>query len=159
MYVNDVSVVVDKTTLTAPTAAFETVTTAATGIRNGGELYCWGNNDIGQVGDGTQTDRLVPTRVGTANDWTDIAAGEDHNCGIRNGGDLYCWGANSMGQLGNGTGVARRHLHRCSGRRNHGQLLAPPATAMWAGASGLTSFATRIAPAGLQTQPGGGVPA
>jgi alpha-tubulin suppressor-like RCC1 family protein len=74
-------------------------------IRNNGELYCWGENGDGALGDGTTTRRLVPTRVGTASDWISVDAGADHACGIRAGGNLYCWGDNSSGKLGDGTGV------------------------------------------------------
>jgi alpha-tubulin suppressor-like RCC1 family protein len=32
-------------------------------VRNGSEIRCWGLNDMGQLGDGTTTDRAVPTVV------------------------------------------------------------------------------------------------
>jgi len=37
--------------------------THACGITTGGVAYCWGLNDMGQLGDGTTADRLVPTLV------------------------------------------------------------------------------------------------
>ncbi len=71
-------------------------------------LYCWGQNNYGQLGDGTSgagTQKFVPTRVGLASDWSALAAGDYHTCGLRSGA-LYCWGYNDYGQLGDGTSGA-----------------------------------------------------
>ncbi len=73
------------------------------GIRAGGELYCWGLNGMGQLGDGTMTTRFTPTRVGAAGDWSQVSTGAFHTCGVRSGGALYCWGDNTHGQLGTGS--------------------------------------------------------
>ena len=32
-------------------------------LRRNGDLYCWGKNDLGQLGDGTTTNRTSPVRV------------------------------------------------------------------------------------------------
>ncbi|MGH8978306.1 MAG: RCC1 domain-containing protein, partial [Acidimicrobiia bacterium] len=81
----------------------------------GGALFCWGNNTTGQLGEGTTTTRLVPTRVGVTNDWMSVSSGGSgdisqvpnefpgHTCGIRGARALYCWGANGLGQLGIGS--------------------------------------------------------
>jgi alpha-tubulin suppressor-like RCC1 family protein len=42
--------------------------------RTTGSLWCWGSNSYGQLGDGTTTTRLTPTRIGTATTWTTLAA-------------------------------------------------------------------------------------
>ncbi len=72
-------------------------------IANSGQLYCWGDNDRGQLGDGTEQPRSTPTQVGTADDWIRISAGSWHSCGIRQDQSLRCWGANDDGQLGDGS--------------------------------------------------------
>ncbi|MBN2724194.1 MAG: hypothetical protein JXR95_09005 [Deltaproteobacteria bacterium] len=65
-----------------------------------GKIYCWGYNNIGQLGNGTTTDNFSPTEIaGSFSDWEKISAGWTHACGIRNG-QVYCWGNNSNGQLG-----------------------------------------------------------
>lgn len=68
--------------------------------RTSGELYCWGKNAYGQVGDGTTTLRNAPTRVGTATDWVRLGAGPEHTCASKVDGTLHCWGWNTFGQLG-----------------------------------------------------------
>ncbi|HRE90902.1 MAG TPA: hypothetical protein PK095_17395, partial [Myxococcota bacterium] len=72
----------------------------ACGISAGGDLYCWGNDDLGQLGTGPDREsRAVPTRVGDASDWHGLSTSDRHTCALR-GGDLYCWGYNSDSQLG-----------------------------------------------------------
>ena len=67
-------------------------------------LYCWGANHAGQLGDGTNTDRFVPTPVaiGSVND---VAAGADHTCALGSDDTVRCWGYNTDGQVGDGTTI------------------------------------------------------
>lgn len=69
----------------------------------GGDLYCWGRNADGQLGDGTTTLRSEPTRVAGSHAFREISAGEHFVCGVTTSGDAYCWGRNWAGQLGDGT--------------------------------------------------------
>jgi alpha-tubulin suppressor-like RCC1 family protein len=70
-------------------------------------LWCWGSNEWGQLGNGTNTTSDTPVQVGSASDWTDIASGYGHVCGLRGAGALYCWGLNGQGQLGTGNTTNR----------------------------------------------------
>jgi alpha-tubulin suppressor-like RCC1 family protein len=65
-----------------------------------GQLWCWGANNVGQLGDGTNAAHATPELVGSASDWTTVSAGYAQTCGIRAPGALYCWGSNARGQLG-----------------------------------------------------------
>lgn len=65
-------------------------------------LYCWGANASGQLGDGTDMVRRVPTKISTAGIWVSVAAGGAHTCAITTGKSLYCWGDNDHGQIGDG---------------------------------------------------------
>jgi alpha-tubulin suppressor-like RCC1 family protein len=77
------------------------------GIREG-ELYCWGDNFLGFLGDGTEMNTAKsPVRIGTATDWTAIALGQEDTCGIRSGA-LHCWGRNQSGLVGTGDKVGVR---------------------------------------------------
>lgn len=77
-------------------------------MTTGGALQCWGRNSHGQLGDGTTTDRLVPTGVlGLSAGMTAVAAGGLHTCALTISDGIRCWGNNSYGQLGDGTMVDR----------------------------------------------------
>jgi alpha-tubulin suppressor-like RCC1 family protein len=76
----------------------------------GDELYCWGNNSSGQLGDGTLVNRGLPTLVagsdGSGGKFSGaeieaIAAGGSHTC-VLAAGRVWCWGNNGQGQLGVG---------------------------------------------------------
>lgn len=73
-----------------------------------GAVECWGANDSGQLGDGTQTMRLAPVPVaGLPGGVEALTAGRFHTCALLTGGAVSCWGDNRFGQLGDGTGVDR----------------------------------------------------
>jgi alpha-tubulin suppressor-like RCC1 family protein len=72
------------------------------GLDSDGVAYCWGQNDRGQLGDGTTTTRLAPTKVSTTLQFSAIAAGASHTCAITLTGDPYCWGRNERGEAGAG---------------------------------------------------------
>ena len=71
-----------------------------------GNVWCWGDNSSGQLGDGTTVKRITPVYVRTADGHplaqvTKIVAGDSHTCALVNTA-VWCWGGNSVGQLGNG---------------------------------------------------------
>ncbi|MFH0752528.1 MAG: archaellin/type IV pilin N-terminal domain-containing protein [archaeon] len=72
-------------------------------LMQNGDTYCWGYNGNGQLGDGTTTQKNIPTKT-LMTAATQIAAGEDHTCATNSSG-MYCWGIGSFGQLGDGTTI------------------------------------------------------
>jgi len=75
-------------------------------LRASGNVSCWGNNGLGQLGDGTMTTRATPVDVSGIATATAIARGSNHSCALLADGTVACWGSNSYGQLGLGTGSA-----------------------------------------------------
>jgi alpha-tubulin suppressor-like RCC1 family protein len=70
-----------------------------------GEAYCWGRNHVGQLGDGTTTQRTEPVLVSGGFTYESFSVGTWHTCGVTAQGMLYCWGSNRDGELGDGTGA------------------------------------------------------
>jgi alpha-tubulin suppressor-like RCC1 family protein len=73
-----------------------------------GEVYCWGLNDSGQLGQGLSNapnpyDSVAPLRVPLASRVNQVAAGLDFTCVLDEFGDVYCFGNRAFGRLGNGT--------------------------------------------------------
>jgi len=71
-----------------------------------GGVQCWGNNEFGQLGDGTNKSSNVRVNVVGVQGGTNIVAGGNHTC-LLSGSDVWCWGQNSKGQLGDRTHTNR----------------------------------------------------
>jgi len=76
-------------------------------LTTSGQVWCWGANDRGEVGDGSLTDRLVPTRTQLPFVAVQISLGSSHGCARGTAGEPWCWGDNTDGELGDGTITAR----------------------------------------------------
>jgi alpha-tubulin suppressor-like RCC1 family protein len=76
----------------------------AVALKTSGQLWAWGANNCGQIGDGTTIDRCSPVReFCSATDWCQVSSGGSHTAAIKTSGELWTWGQSSQGQLGNGT--------------------------------------------------------
>jgi alpha-tubulin suppressor-like RCC1 family protein len=68
----------------------------------GGQVYCWGENSVGRLGNGTTTASAFPTLVRLAAPARSISVGREHACAITDAGAAFCWGGSHYGQLGSG---------------------------------------------------------
>ena len=85
-----------------------TIGWTVTGVETGSAtLWAMGLNSSGQLGDGTATNRLVPTQIGDDADWATVSAGRRHTVAVKTDGTLWAWGDNAAGQLGDGTTASR----------------------------------------------------
>jgi alpha-tubulin suppressor-like RCC1 family protein len=86
----------------APSVNFTAPGDYTCAITLAGKAYCWGANHAGQLGDGTTTDRLVPTAVLTSEIFVAIGTGESFTCGMTAARKVFCWGSNAQGEMGSG---------------------------------------------------------
>ena len=73
------------------------------GQRVNGSVYCWGNNESGQLGNGTNVSKNAPGSPLGLSGVTEINPGDMHICALITGDTVYCWGENEFGELGDGT--------------------------------------------------------
>jgi alpha-tubulin suppressor-like RCC1 family protein len=92
-------------------------TRQACGVTTAGAAYCWGDNSLGELGNGTTTGPEQcadePGRPGPCSTtsvavsggltFASVSAGGQQTCGVTAAGAMYCWGDNTFGNLGDGT--------------------------------------------------------
>ena len=91
----------DGTKFTRISAGF----THSLAIGSDGNLYSWGDNSSGQLGNGTTDSLGTPSKVSLPTGvpkFTQISAGTNHSLALGSDGNLYSWGYNYHGELGNG---------------------------------------------------------
>jgi alpha-tubulin suppressor-like RCC1 family protein/PKD repeat protein len=72
-------------------------------LKTDGTLWGWGDNSLGQLGDGSYTNKNIPKKIGNANDWNIVSVGTKFTIALKTDGTLWAWGSNYYGQLGDGT--------------------------------------------------------
>ena len=78
-----------------------------------GDVYCWGNNNRGQLGNNSDESSDQPEKIDVSGVLNDknikmLSVGEYHNCVLDAENKIYCWGDNGRGQLGNGQIVSSK---------------------------------------------------
>ncbi|MCS6856681.1 MAG: hypothetical protein NZM37_03120 [Sandaracinaceae bacterium] len=81
-----------------------------------GSVWCWGANDLGQLGSGMEDHpgpqcmsegmvidcSSVPVQVVGITDAVELAVGREHSCVVRSNGEVWCWGSNEHYECGSG---------------------------------------------------------
>jgi alpha-tubulin suppressor-like RCC1 family protein len=75
-------------------------------LLNNGDVYSWGKNDMGEIGNNGSVNVTSPYKVTVPIDPGDrivsVNAGYEHSSALTASGKLYCWGNQQDGRLGNG---------------------------------------------------------
>lgn len=79
-------------------------------VNNDGKIYCWGNNQYGQLGNGAMTASwtVTPTAVSFPSGvsfYNNFSGDGYHWCAVGNNNKVYCWGKNDGAQLGTNSGA------------------------------------------------------
>jgi alpha-tubulin suppressor-like RCC1 family protein len=97
--------------LTGCTAVSASNVVACAICDGGSNIYCWGGDQYGGVGDGNAqtTSPVAPTALPSGGDaWVQIGAGLSFTCATHHSGKVECWGRGFYGELGNGTATRLR---------------------------------------------------
>ena len=73
-----------------------------------GNVWTWGDNDFGQLGDGTTAESEVPLKVKGLKKVAEVSAGPFFSLALREDGKVFSWGQNNNGQLGDRTNKNRK---------------------------------------------------
>lgn len=65
-------------------------------IDTDGQMWGWGFNGAGQLGDGSQSDSWLPSRIASGHTWVDVSSSEDLVCALDDAGRVWCWGRVGM---------------------------------------------------------------
>lgn len=76
-------------------------------IDSNGDVWAWGNNDYGQLGDNSTNASSVPVQVSGLTEVIAIAAGYSHSVALKSDGTVWAWGHNAAGEIGDGTIIDR----------------------------------------------------
>lgn len=71
-------------------------------LKADGTLWATGDNQYGQLGDGTTTDQHSPIQIGADTDWEAVSCGSLFSAALKSDGTLWAWGNNQHGQCGTG---------------------------------------------------------
>ena len=85
---------------------FEQVSTGldhTCGVTAAGEIFCWGGNARGQLGNGSSADSPSPVQVASTETFVEVNVQNNVSCGRTAAGVLLCWGRNDRGELGSPT--------------------------------------------------------
>lgn len=72
-------------------------------VTRGGSVGCWGQNDFGQLGDGTYVSRARPEIVEGLDEVEEVRVSQAATCARRADGSVWCWGRDIDGELGLGS--------------------------------------------------------
>lgn len=77
-------------------------------IQHNGQVWSWGYNNNGQLGDDSTTSKRTPVSIhGNKKTFCQISTGQNHTIGIEHNGNIWTWGYNTHGQIGDNSTTPR----------------------------------------------------
>jgi alpha-tubulin suppressor-like RCC1 family protein len=90
------------------------------------ELYAWGKNTNGAVGDNTTINRSSPVQVGALVNWKQVSVGYSFSGSVKTDNSLWMWGNNGSRQLGQNNAIYRSSPVQVGALTNWKQLALGP---------------------------------
>ena len=91
----------------AVTASVLVPTTASAAVDS--QVYTWGSNSFGQLGDGSSTSTVRGTPdLASISNIVDVSGGREHVIALTDSGTVFTWGLDAFGQLGDGLPLANK---------------------------------------------------
>ncbi len=103
-----------------------------------GRVFCWGSNNVGQLGEDSRQARSDPAPVPGLESIAALAAGNQFVCALHEDGGVSCWGENKKGELGSGSQASRHGVRRLPSLEGMSRIEAGASHACaWSESSGL----------------------
>lgn len=96
--------------VTVETKTFKQVSSyseSSAAIDSEGHIWTWGENNYGQLGNGTNTNSSRPAKILPDKTFKEVFSGSDFMVALDTDGNIWTWGNNASGQLGDGTTTQR----------------------------------------------------
>ena len=65
-------------------------------LKNDSTVWAWGENEYGQLGNGTFTNNNLPVNVTSLTGVSFVAGGDEHSLAVKNDGTVWAWACNCL---------------------------------------------------------------
>ena len=100
-------------------------------LKSNGEVWTWGYNLYGQLGDNTIAYKSSPILVVGSHSFVEISGGYRHTIARKANGEVWTWGWNIYGQLGDNTTASKSSPVLVVGSHNFASIEKPIGTCVW----------------------------
>jgi len=87
-------------------------------VKSNGTVWTWGDNQFGELGDGSTIDHHSPEQALNVSNMVGVACGTGFTLALKSDGTVWAWGHNANGELGDGTTTSTTSAHVVPGLSN-----------------------------------------